>query len=537
MTGGHRSREPWVRHEDEHLLAVSKPAGVNTHRADVHAQDGMYEWVQRQRADVALSVLHRLDKATSGVLVFGKSSAANRSLAAQFEQRTVDKRYELIVRRDDERAASLRCSAPIPSGRDRAEQAATTDFELVASGRGFQRYAGHPRTGRTHQVRIHADSSGMPIVGDAEHHGDAGARLFLHAAHLRIDGPDGTALAIDDDPPPSFDRLLAQADRDSAIMRAQVAHEARTVLFDPADTDAYLWIDRDHDGFPGVRVERLGDAVLVRNYTDAAIPTPWLEALDAAVSPTSVYEQHRPRSGEAKLARLLAGRARPRFEVVELGLRYLVDLDASATSSGLFLDQRETRRELLDADLRGRTVLNTFAHTGSLSVATAAAGAETLTLDLSKRYLDWAAENLRCNDIDPADHDFIYGDALEWMTRLAKKGRTFDLVLVDPPSSSTTRKGAKRWSVERDLDTVVERAVRLTAGGGTVFVSTNHRKMPWAKFLGHLERGLAAAGREGAVETRTLPLDHRSGPGDPPYLKAAWIALDGRDRALVSERG
>ncbi len=528
MTDGHRAREPWVRHEDEHLLAVSKPAGVNTHRADVHAQDGMYEWVQRQRADVVLSVLHRLDKATSGVLVFGKSTAANRSLAAQFEQRLVDKRYELIVRRDDERAPSLRCSVPIPSGRrDRDERAAITDFELVASGRGFQRLTGHPHTGRTHQVRIHAESSGMPIVGDAEHHGDAAARLFLHAAHLRLDRPDGTALDIDDARPPSFDRLLADGDRDSATMRARVALEARTVLFDPADTDAYLWIDREHDGFPGLQVERLGDAVLVRNATEADVPRPWLDALDAAVSPTSVYEQHRPRPGEANLARLVAGRARPRFEVVELGLRYVIDLDASATSSGLFLDQRETRRELLTADLRGRTVLNTFAHTGSLSVAAAAAGAETLTLDLSKHYLDWAADNLRGNDIDPGDHDFIYGDALEWMTRLAKKGRRFDLVLVDPPSSSTTRKGAKRWSVERDLDAVVERAVRLAADGGTVFVSTNHRKTSWSRFLGHLERGLAAAGREGTFETRTLPLDHRSGPGDPPYLKAAWIALDG----------
>ncbi len=521
------SHEPWVRYEDQHLLAVSKPAGVNTHRADLHAQDGMYEWVQRQRRDDSLSVLHRLDKATSGLLVFGKSTAANRSLAAQFEQRRVDKHYELIVRRDDGRAASLRCEEPIPGG-DHGLHAASTDFELRATGRGFQRYVGHPHTGRTHQVRIHAESSGMPIVGDTDHHGESAARLFLHAARLRLEGPDGTALDLDDACPGSFDRLMDHGDRDSAAMRALVAHEARAALFDPADTDAYLWIDRDHDGFAGVRVERLGDTVLVLNYTDHAVPPSWLEAFEAAAPALSVYEQHRPRAGAASPARLVAGRDRPRFEVVELGLRYVVDLDASATSSGLFLDQRETRRQLLATDLAGRTVLNAFAHTGSLSVAAAAAGAETLSLDLSRRYLDWAADNLRANGMDPADHDFIYGDALEWMNRLAKKGRAFDLVLVDPPSSSTSRKGAKRWSVERDLDTLVERAVRLCTEGGTVFVSTNHRKTQWPRFLDHLERGLAAAGRQGSIETRTLPLDHRSGPGDPPYLKSAWIRLDGR---------
>src|SRR3546814_4471460 len=91
--------EPWVRYEDEHLLVVAKPAGVNTHRADFRSQDGMHEWVQRQRPGTSLSVLHRLDKTTSGLLLFGKSTEANRSLAAQFEGHRVRKTYELLARR------------------------------------------------------------------------------------------------------------------------------------------------------------------------------------------------------------------------------------------------------------------------------------------------------------------------------------------------------------------------------------------------------------------------------------------------------
>ena len=241
----------------------------------------------------------------------------------------------------------------------------------------------------------------------------------------------------------------------------------------------------------------------------------------------AVFEQRRPRGGGGGTARLVCGTAGSRFEVTELGLRYRIDLEASATSSGLFLDQRETRRRLRSPALAGRTVLNAFAHTGSLSVAAASAGAETLTLDLSKRYLDWARDNLRANGIDPAEHDFIYGDAIEWMARLGKKGRTFDLVLIDPPSSSTTGgRGNKRWAVERDLHDVVTRGARLCAPDGTLFVSTNLRRMPWDLFLRQVGEGLDAAGRTGSIETQTLPLDHRSGPGDPPYLKAAWITLD-----------
>ena len=515
--------EPWVVFEDGDLLAVAKPAGVNTHRADVHAQDGMYEWVQRQRSDEPLSVLHRLDKATSGVLVFGKSAEANRSLTAQFEQRRVDKSYELVTSGGAAHPGVLRCDLSIGGA------PASTEFELTASGPGGHLVTGRPHTGRTHQVRIHAEASDLPIRGDADHGGSDAARLFLHAARLRLEHPDGSALDLAVPRPPSFDRLLAGDAAAGASLRARVAHEARQALFDPADTNAYLWIDRDHDGFPDVRVERLGDVALVLDYREPSVPFPqeWLDGLHEVVDLRGTYVQHRPRGGGGGPARAVAGSAPARFDVVELGVRYRIDLEASATSSGLFLDQRETRRELLRADLAGRTVLNTFAHTGSLSVAAALAGAETLTLDLSKRYLDWARENLRLNGIDPGDHDFLYGDALEWMERLARKGRRFDLVLVDPPSTSTSRKkGSKRWSVDRDLHALVHRAAELCAPAGTVYVSTNHRRMPWARFLDHVERGLAAAGRTGTVDTRTLPLDHRAGAGDPPYLKAAWLRLD-----------
>lgn len=525
--------EPWVCFEDEHLLVVHKPAGVTTHRADTHAQDGMYEWVHRQRPGASLSVLHRLDKATSGVLLFGKTPLANRSVAAQLEGRTVDKRYELLVARDDGRPDVLRCDDPI-SRRVQGklvDLAASTDFTRAASGPRLERYDARPHTGRTHQVRLHAAALSMPVVGDDEHGGADAARLFLHAAGLRIDHPVAGVLDLTALRPASFDAVLADARSEapgSASLASLVALEARMALLDPSDTNAYLWIDRHHDGFPDSRVERLGDVALVLRYAEGDDPmsVEWIDALSGTAGVRSVYEQPRPRSGGG-LARLVAGQASPRFEVTELGCRYLLDLEASATSSGLFLDQRETRRQLLSSDLSGHTVLNTFAHTGSLSVAAAKAGAETLSLDLSQRYLAWAAENLRRNGLDPADHDVIYGDAMEWMDRLAKKGRTFDLVLVDPPSTSTGRsRTSKRWSVERDLHGLVQRAAHLCSPGGTVFVSTNLHRMSWARFLEQIQRGLADAGREGSIDTRTLPLDHRSGPGDPPYLKAAWVNLD-----------
>ncbi|HUQ39999.1 MAG TPA: class I SAM-dependent methyltransferase [Acidimicrobiales bacterium] len=505
--------ERWVRFEDSHVLVVEKPAGVNTHRADTHAQEGMYEWVQRQRPGTSLSILHRLDKATSGVLLFGKTAEANRSLAVQFENGSVEKRYELLVR-GGRRAPSLQCDRPIDG------KPASTSFSRVAGGRVNQRYEAVPRTGRTHQVRVHAASLGMPVVGDGEHGGPAGPRLFLHAAHLGFAHPGGAAVSVTAERPASFDRAIDGAM--TPALGALTAREARELLFDPADTDAWLWIDRHHDGFPGVRVERLGDVALAVTAGEEPVPDAWVDAWREVGGVTSVYEQRRVPGGGPPAA-LRSGPAAPRPVVTELGLRYQLDLGASTTSTGLFLDQRETRRRLLASDLAGRTVLNVFAHTGSLSVAAAAAGAETLSIDLGRRWLDWAADNMRLNDIDPADHDFVHGDAAEWMDRLARKGRTFDFVLVDPPSTSTTgTRGSKRFTVDRDLGALVGRAVRLCAPGGTVFVSTNLARMGWAKFLAHL-----GARDQGELETATVPLDHRTGPGDPPYLKAAWFTVDG----------
>ncbi|MGE0711454.1 MAG: pseudouridine synthase [Planctomycetota bacterium] len=523
---------PWLLHEDDALLAVHKPAGVNTHRVDRHAQDGIYEWVSRQRPGQELALLQRLDKGTSGVLVLGKTPAANRALTAQLAERQVEKRYALIARADPSLADELRCDRSIPQKRRGQERDldAVTDFARQAASPRHELWEARPRTGRRHQVRLHAARLGLPIVGDAEYEGPLGARLFLHAHRLRLTHPtSGAPLELEAPLPRAFERVLAGTDPSDPRVAAQAAWEARALLEDPAETDAWLWIDRDHDGFPELRVERLGRVGRVLRYDDrpAPLPAAWVEAWLAA-GVEAIVEQRRPRGGVGEPATVVAGELGPaRYAVRELGLRYLVDLAASPTSSGLFLDQRETRRRLLGLDLAGKQILNAFAHTGSLSVAAARAGASTLTLDLSKAYLDWARENLELNGLDPAAHDFIYGDALEWLARLAKKERRFDLVLLDPPSSSTSGKGRKkrRWSVERDLAELVARGARLVAREGTLFVSTNLRRMPWERFLEQVALGLAEAGRKGEAETQTVPLDHRCGPQDPPYLKAAWIRL------------
>ncbi|MCA8921390.1 MAG: class I SAM-dependent methyltransferase [Planctomycetes bacterium] len=506
-------------HQDADLWVVDKPSGVSTHRASATAQEGVYEYLLR-RHEGPLALLHRLDKGTSGVLVFGRTPAANRALTEQLTARAVRKRYLLVCRDDPRRPAQLVCDKRLrrKPGRGKAELDAETRFTRLEQGSGLALYEARPQGGRPHQVRVHAAQLGMPILGDGDYGGLDAPRLCLHAAEVAFEHPRGGPCEATAPLPESFRALLAGASR--PYVAALAAGEARRGWVATPDTDAFLWLDRHYDGFPRARVERLGEVAHVLHYDeDAQLRRDQVDALLRAGC-GAVVERLRPRSGEQPPPQVTGGSlADLRFEVRELGLRYWVDLAASGTSSGLFLDQRETRRALLGADRAGQRVLNTFAHTGALSVAAASAGAETLSLDLSKRYLAWARENLELNGLDPAAHDFMYGDTRDWLRRFAKKGRQFDLVLLDPPSYSTHK--GKSWSVERDLAALIGEGLRVLAPGGELYVSTNLRRMTAAAFLGHVEN--AARGRALACEFVTLPLDHRSGAQDPPYLKGAWL--------------
>ena len=538
---------PCVIFEDEHLLVVHKPAGWNTHAPAPHAGEGIYDWLRhREPRWATLAILHRLDKETSGLLLFGKTPLANRSLTEQFTARGVHKKYLLLtdrlvppqpftvkselVRLGDKYAsgargesAETRFKAKAESGKRKAETHSPGNPTLVEA---------EPHTGRTHQIRVHAAENDFPILGDTLYGGTPAPRVFLHAAEITIEHP-ATGESVTFSAPAPFDTEATAPQFD-----------LRSAIIEPDATNAFRLLHGASDGWPGWYVEKLGDYLL--SQSEAALTErqrmdlsrlAQIHVVRGAYHKTLSRHVRQSTPTEAS-AQLVWGEAAPdRFEIRENGIRYELSF-SEGYSVGLFLDQRDNRRRFLTRHVAaGFTlfdiasapskpeILNTFAYTCGFSVCAAAAGARTTSLDLSKKYLEWGRRNFILNSLDPAAHDFIYGDTFDWLRRLAKKGRTFDAVILDPPTFSKSKETGV-FRVEKNFGDLVTAALPVLKPGGVLLASTNAAEWPPEKFLSLVESAIHTANRKILKQFYVpQPPDFPINRAEPAYLKTAWIKI------------
>lgn len=176
------------------------------------------------------------------------------------------------------------------------------------------------------------------------------------------------------------------------------------------------------------------------------------------------------KASEQKPAALIAGEEPGEITVQENGLSYLVE-PAGGYSSGLFLDQRLNRQWV--TGLGAKRMLNLFAYTCSFTVCAASSGAQTCSVDASKRVLGTGRRNLELNGINPADgHRFLADDAMKVVPRLLKRGETFDLIVLDPPTFG--RADGRVFRIEKDLPVLVRDCFELLEPGGRLLVSCNY---------------------------------------------------------------
>ncbi|MDN4504223.1 bifunctional 23S rRNA (guanine(2069)-N(7))-methyltransferase RlmK/23S rRNA (guanine(2445)-N(2))-methyltransferase RlmL [Alteromonadaceae bacterium BrNp21-10] len=158
--------------------------------------------------------------------------------------------------------------------------------------------------------------------------------------------------------------------------------------------------------------------------------------------------------------------------VFENGAEFLVNLK-DYLDTGLFLDHRTTR-ELVQQRSKGKDVLNLFAYTGSVSVhAALGKAASVTTVDMSKTYIDWAKNNFALNKLNGPQYQFVQADCLTW---IAEHSAKYDLIFIDPPSFSNSKRMDNTWDVQRDYLQLLANARRCLTAGGEIIFSNNLRK-------------------------------------------------------------
>ncbi len=170
------------------------------------------------------------------------------------------------------------------------------------------------------------------------------------------------------------------------------------------------------------------------------------------------------------------------FVVHENGRAFWVNLE-KYLDTGLFLDHRNTRKKVAQM-AENKRFLNLFSYTGSFTVYAATGGAASSeTVDLSNTYLAWAERNFELNGLDLAKHQIIREDVFVYLDDARIAGREFDIIVMDPPSFSNSKKMLDILDVQRDQETLVHGAMDLLAQDGVLFFSNNLRSFVLSEAL------------------------------------------------------
>ena len=252
----------------------------------------------------------------------------------------------------------------------------------------------------------------------------------------------------------------------------QRALERRRAHFHIADSTTLRLV---HDEDDRIRIDRFGHVCWFYCYQ---APSPAdLDAMEAfalaANSPHWCAQLMQQRGQDPHSRQQVHSDMPDEWTAEEEGLRYYLRRNQSL-SPGLFLDQRANRRWLRDRST-DRSVLNLFSYTGAATVHAGLGGAETTTsVDMSKTYLDWARRNLELNGLADGRHELVQADCIDWVR--GQRGARYDLIFLDPPTFSNSKRMQDHFDVQRDHVGLLQAVSSLLSEEGVLIFSNNFRR-------------------------------------------------------------
>jgi len=270
------------------------------------------------------------------------------------------------------------------------------------------------------------------------------------------------------------------------------AKEKRKSYYQDDLTTAFRLFNQEGDGFGGLTVDLYGDYAVfswynsyvyqIRKVISEAFRQVFPELLGA-------YEKIRFKGLDYESAHIYGQEAPDFFTVLENGVLYQVFMN-DGLMTGIFLDQHEVRGSLVDGLAMGKSLLNMFSYTAAFSVAAAMGGpSQTTSVDLAKRSRELSQAHFQANGISTDDHRFIVMDVFEYFKYAKRKGLTYDVIVLDPPSFARNKK--QTFSVTKDYHKLISQSLEILNPGGIIIASTNAANVSRQKFTEQIDKGFA----------------------------------------------
>ena len=270
------------------------------------------------------------------------------------------------------------------------------------------------------------------------------------------------------------------------------AKEKRSAYYQDELTTAFRLFNQEGDGFGGLTVDLYGDYAVfswynsyvyqIRKVISEAFSQVFPEVL-------GTYEKIRFKGLDYESAHVYGQEAPDFFTVLENGVLYQVFMN-DGLMTGIFLDQHEVRGSLVDGLAMGKSLLNMFSYTAAFSVAAAMGGSsQTTSVDLAKRSRELSQAHFQANGISTDEHRFIVMDVFEYFKYAKRKGLTYDVIVLDPPSFARNKK--QTFSVVKDYHKLISQSLEILNPGGFIIASTNAANVSRQKFIEQIDKGFA----------------------------------------------
>ncbi len=473
------------------FIVAEKPYGLTTHKVD-DFKDGFKEFLE-QKTGLDLAIVSRLDATTSGLILFPlKHYAAE--INALWQTDSCVKTYLFVTDkpfRDLTTAIEVHSfieqkgSEKIWTSDRHKTPNAVSEFKHLktietSSGRRFI-WQAKIKTGKTHQIRLHAKDLGISILGDTKYGGSVYFRLCLHCTEIQISGEVFTS-------PSPFERLT----EDYFPLISEFEQRSRLYSLEP--NECFRWL---HEKVCNGLLDQYGSELFFYVYFGSAAPSAHgfpIESLEKAKDLTLWISSFFNRSVFLK-PMYDRGKTPSKNElhyfdaVKKIWINEFTDHNWSAhetdlkfqlkshqgQSPGLFLDQRENRKWVQN-NSENKAVLNLFSYTGGFSVAAAKGKAsEVTTVDLSRNFIEWSKENFLLNNLALTEKfQFWSADTLHFLKGAQNKKRTWDLIICDPPTFGRSDKGT--FQIEKDFESLIHACYQSLNPGGHILFSTNFEK-------------------------------------------------------------